>query len=552
MLKRGRSMSITDWKSGRREQSWRALTENTHWDIVIAGGGVTGAGVAREAARRGLRVLLVDRQDFSWGTSSRSSKMVHGGLRYIAQGDVRTTLHSVKERERLMQEAPGLVDLMPYMMPHYDGRFPGRFAFGMLLKVYDLLARRKYHTFHGADSVRERYPFLNPDGLTGASEFADAVTDDSRLVMRILHEARGDGAEVLNYVAVDRTEQNADGVTISLRDTVGGASCKVTASVLVNATGVWVNELREQLGHSADVRPARGSHIVIPAERLPVDVSFTILHPQDQRPIFVYPWEGRTVIGTTDLDHPKPDNGEVGITRREMDYLLALAAFQFPEAGIQEKDVISSWAGVRPLVASGAKNSSKESRDHTVWKDGRVVSVSGGKLTTFRLIALDVLKEARDELPECEVDKKAPVFTITDPAIASLASEQMAHRLAGFYGRDAAEIIGTAKAHDGAEDLEPIPGTHTCWAELRWQAASEAVVHLDDLLLRRSRLGLLLKNGGLDLLPDLKERLQPMLGWSDEHWAAEVERYRRLWSQFYSLPSTQSEQAAMISEAEIA
>ena len=545
-------MSIIDWKSGGRERSWRALTENTHWDIVIAGGGVTGAGVAREAARRGLRVLLVDRQDFSWGTSSRSSKMVHGGLRYIAQGDVRTTLHSVKERERLMQEAPGLVDLMPYMMPHYEGRFPGRFAFGMLLKVYDLLARRKYHTFHGAAAIRERYPFINPEGLAGASEFADAVTDDSRLVMRILHEARRDGAEVINYVAVDGTEQNADSVTVTLRDTIGGASCKVSASVLVNATGVWVNELREQLGQSADVRPARGSHIVIPAERLPVDVSFTILHPEDQRPIFVYPWEGRTVIGTTDLDHPKPDNGEVGIPRREMDYLLALAAFQFPAAGIQEQDVISSWAGVRPLVASGAKNSSKESRDHTVWKDGRVVSVSGGKLTTFRLIALDVLKEARDELPEYDVDKKAPVFSKTETSVASLAGEEMAHRLAGFYGQDAAEIIRTAKAHGGAADLQSIPGTHACWAELRWQAASEAVVHLDDLLLRRNRLGLLLKNGGLDLLPELKERLQPMLGWSDEHWAAEVERYRRLWTQYYSLPSAQSEQAANLSEAEIA
>lgn len=545
-------MSIIDWKSGGRERSWRALTENTHWDIVIAGGGVTGAGVAREAARRGLRVLLVDRQDFSWGTSSRSSKMVHGGLRYIAQGDVRTTLHSVKERERLMQEAPGLVDLMPYMMPHYEGRFPGRFAFGMLLKVYDLLARRKYHTFHGAAAIRERYPFINPEGLAGASEFADAVTDDSRLVMRILHEARRDGAEVINYVAVDGTEQNADSVTVTLRDTIGGASCKVSASVLVNATGVWVNELREQLGQSADVRPARGSHIVIPAERLPVDVSFTILHPEDQRPIFVYPWEGRTVIGTTDLDHPKPDNGEVGITRREMDYLLALAAFQFPAAGIQEQDVISSWAGVRPLVASGAKNSSKESRDHTVWKDGRVVSVSGGKLTTFRLIALDVLKEARDELPEYDVDKKAPVFSKTETSVASLVGEEMAHRLAGFYGQDAAEIIRTAKAHGGAADLQSIPGTHACWAELRWQAASEAVVHLDDLLLRRNRLGLLLKNGGLDLLPELKERLQPMLGWSDEHWAAEVERYRRLWTQYYSLPSAQSEQAANLSEAEIA
>ena len=357
---------------------------------------------------------------------------------------------------------------------------------------------------------------------------------------------------MINYVAVDSTEQNADSVTVSLRDTIGGASCKVSASVLVNATGVWVNELREQLGQSADVRPARGSHIVIPAERLPVDVSFTILHPQDQRPIFVYPWEGRTVIGTTDLDHPKPDNGEVGITRREMDYLLALAAFQFPAAGIQEQDVISSWAGVRPLVASGAKNSSKESRDHTVWKDGRVVSVSGGKLTTFRLIALDVLKEVRDELPEYDVDKKAPVFSKTDTDVASLAGREMAHRLAGFYGQDAAEIIGTAKAHGGAADLQPIPGTHACWAELRWQAASEAVVHLDDLLLRRNRLGLLLKNGGLDLLPELKERLQPVLGWSDEHWAAEVERYRRLWTQYYSLPSVQSEQAANLSEAEIA
>ncbi|WP_370218315.1 FAD-dependent oxidoreductase [Thalassolituus sp.] len=136
----------TSWSQGGRESGWTRIQAGSQWDIIIAGGGITGAGVAREAARRGLKVLLVDRQDFSWGTSSRSSKMVHGGLRYIAQGDVRTTLHSVRERERLMLEAPGLVDLMPYMMPHYEGRFPGRFAFGMLLKVYDLLARRRLHS----------------------------------------------------------------------------------------------------------------------------------------------------------------------------------------------------------------------------------------------------------------------------------------------------------------------------------------------------------------------------------------------------------------------
>lgn len=538
----------TSWSQGGRESDWSRIQTESQWDIIIAGGGITGAGVAREAARRGLKVLLVDRQDFSWGTSSRSSKMVHGGLRYIAQGDVRTTLHSVRERERLMQEAPGLVDLMPYMMPHYEGRFPGRFAFGMLLKVYDLLARRRYHQFHSATKIAERYPFLNQADLVGASEFADAVTDDSRLVMRVLHEARSDGATVLNYVSVSSSQEGDDRVLVSLRNEVTGETADVSASVLVNATGVWVNELREQRGEQANVRPARGSHIVIDRSKLPTDVSFTILHPEDQRPIFVYPWEGRTVIGTTDLDHPKPDNGEVGITRRELDYLLRLASFQFPQAQITESDVISSWAGVRPLVSGGAANSSKESRDHTVWRDNRLVSVSGGKLTTFRLIALDVLKKASDLLPEVDVDKKARVFTDAgNPSTAVGVSERQLRRLTGYYGLHAEDIL--ASVEDDSEALNTVSDTEVLWAELCWQAKSEAVVHLDDLLLRRNRLGLLLPDGGLEHESELKRRLQPIFGWDDLKWHEEVARYRLIWQQFYSLPSPQSEAAASTSDS---
>lgn len=542
--------SETCWVQGDRDMDWSRIKKCAHWDLVIAGGGITGAGVAREAARRGLKVLLVDRQDFSWGTSSRSSKMVHGGLRYIAQGDVRTTLHSVRERERLMHEAPGLVDLMGYMMPHYEGRFPGRWAFGLLLKVYDVLARRRYHQFHSAEAVADRYPFLSQHKLVGASEFADAVTDDSRLVLRVLHEARGDGAAVLNYVSVLSSQEGDDCVSVSLRNEVTGEVVEASATALVNATGVWVNELREQRGEQANVRPARGSHIVIDRSKLPTDVSFTILHPEDQRPIFVYPWEGRTVIGTTDLDHPRPNNSEVGITRRELDYLLHLAEFQFPQAQITESDVISSWAGVRPLVSGGASNSAKESRDHTVWRDDRLVSVSGGKLTTFRLIALDVLKKISDLLPAADIDKKARVFTNAEDvsAIDGVSASQM-RRVTGYYGEYARDVL--AIASDDPEALETVADTNVLWAELYWQAKSESVVHLDDLLLRRNRLGLLLRNGGLDYESEFKRRLQPILRWDDALWKSEVERYREIWQQFYSLPSPQSEYAASVSELDV-
>jgi|AZIK01.1.fsa_nt_gi glycerol-3-phosphate dehydrogenase len=514
----------------------RLSTSAQAWDLVIAGGGITGAGIAREAARRGLRVLLVERQDFAWGTSSRSSKMVHGGLRYIAQGDIKTTLHSVRERERLMREAPGLVDQMPYIMPHYKGRFPGPKIFALLLMVYDFLAGKRYRKFHNATELSEMLPGLATEGLLGGTEFADAVTDDSRLVLRVLHEALRDGAEVINYAAVAGVERVSGNVSaVHISDELTGERITLATRAVINATGAWADVLRAQEGEEAQIRPARGSHILLSADTLPVSVSLTVLHPQDERPIFVYPWEGRTVVGTTDLDHPDTSNTEASMTQRELDYLLALIAHQYPTAHITSKDVISSWAGVRPLVSSGALNPSKEKRDHSIWDDQGLITVSGGKLTTFRLIALDVLNTAKAYLPNMpNQDDDAAVLApadISHPSFDGLTAQQQ-RRLAGHYGYDLNQLLTEA----GEDELSEIPGSRALWAELRWAAAHESVVHLDDLLLRRTRIGLLVENGSMIFEDRIRAICQPLLAWSDAQWQQEALRYREIWRQHYSLP----------------
>ena len=526
------------WQAGNRERLLTRLKdEPQHWDVIIAGGGITGAGIAREAARRGLKTLLLERQDFAWGTSSRSSKMVHGGLRYIAAGDVKTTMHSVQERERLMSEAPGLVDQMAYMMAHYKGGFPGPFVFNTLLRVYDFFAGRRYRRFFENDQVGYLSPNINEDNLIGGTQFADAVTDDSRLVIRVLREAQKDGAEVINYVAVKRLIKDGERVVGALlENALTGETYEARSDAVINATGAWADELRSEVTDEKKIRPARGSHIVVPYWRLPVSQSYTAIHPEDQRPIFIFPWEGRTVVGTTDLDNNGIDNSEASMTREELEYLLKVARFQFPKADLKEDDIISSWAGVRPLVSSGALNPSKEKRDHSVWDDNGLVSVSGGKLTTFRLIALDVLQAAKKYVKKLNGGEfGAQIFTrsaATSDAFAQLPS-YVQKRLTGHYGMDVDALLAMARE----DELEVIPGARAIWAELRWAAANEAVVHLDDLLLRRTRLGLLLPQGGMQFEDKIRAVCAEELGWSEQQWAEEKARYQSIWEKHYGVPA---------------
>jgi glycerol-3-phosphate dehydrogenase len=510
---------------------------STQWDALVVGGGITGAGIAREAARCGLKVLLVDRQDFAWGTSSRSSKMVHGGLRYLAAGDIKTTLHSVKERERLLQEAPGLVDKMGYIMPHYKRQFPSAILFNILLFFYDCLAKSKYRRHFSLPQLLNIIPGLQPDGLLSGTQFSDAITDDSRLVLRVLREAQIDGAELLNYMAVNSLIEKDGSVSGAvLTDVQTNQSYSIKAKVVISATGVWADELRSQLVPSHEIRSARGSHIVLPGWRLPIVQAITAMHPDDKRPIFIYDWQGRTVIGTTDLDHHNHDNAEVNMTKEELDYLLKATHHLFPTCQIVASDVISSWAGVRPLLDSGALNPSKEKRNHTVWSDNGLVTVSGGKLTTFRLIALDVLKAMSAYHPSVSVkDKEARVFCHVWPQHPKFnqLSRQHQSRLYGHYGQDVDNLLSLAYDNE----LQVIPGTQTLWVELRWAAAHEQILHLDDLLLRRTRIGLLLSEGGLCFQKRIQEICQEELEWSEQQWRDEWRRYQSLWQEYYFIPA---------------
>ena len=528
------------------------------WDMLIIGGGITGAGIAREAARRGLAVLLIEQKDFAWGTSSRSSKMVHGGLRYIASGDYKTTLLSVRERERMLSEASGLVNEMHYVMPHYKGKFPPPWIFNTLLRVYDRLAGKHYFTYFKREAFLSLNPHIKKDKFLGASQFSDAVTDDSRLVMRVLDEAINDGAQAINYLKAESLITNEQGLVVgaTLKDTSSednGQNYDVYAKVVVSATGAWADTLRMQASKQTEqsfhkqIRPSRGSHLVVSKERLPIKQAYTFLHPVDKRAVFVFPWENRTVLGTTDLDHPPLDDSEVGITNEEVDYLLTATNTLFNDAHLNREDVISTWAGVRPLISEGSDGKrvspSKEKRDHSVWLDNNLVTVSGGKLTTFRLIALDVLEKCQEVLA---LDKSViqnqtidgdHVFSDTTPTHPKFTAlpKPLQQRLQGFYGLQLDTLLELA--HD--EDLAYVTDSNTIWAEIRFAARHEQVIHLDDLLLRRTRLGLILPHGAMTPLIStrLKQICQQELGWDEQKWQQEVVRYQELWQRYYHLPA---------------
>lgn len=525
---------MSAWNAAWRE---RALPELAacDWDLIVVGGGISGAGILREAARRGWRCLLIEQRDFAWGTSSRSSKMVHGGLRYIAKGQFGLTRDSVRERQRLLGEAPGLVDPLSFIMPHYQGGFPGPRVFGTLLSLYDALAGRRNHLFYRLEELRYLAPGLKEERLLGGTRFQDAVTDDARLVMRVLGEARADGGEALNglkVIELDRRNGRVQGLIAEDRES--GAHFTFRSRAVALATGAWADALRQKQG-SEHIRPLRGSHLLLPAWRLPVAHAFSFMHGEDKRPVFVFPWEGATVVGTTDLDHRETLDDDAAISREELDYLLAACAQQFPSAQIVESDVRSTWAGVRPVVSDDAPSlkPSDEKREHALWTEPGCVTLAGGKLTTFRLLALEVLAACAPMLERPVEAAGDHVFNAVENLVLPSLTPTQQRRLSGRHGRALPELARLLKAVGSAR----IGDTDCLWAELAWAAEGELVLHLDDLLLRRTRIGLLLADGGATELPKIRALCQPRLGWDDTRWKREEQDYLALWRRSYSLPA---------------
>jgi glycerol-3-phosphate dehydrogenase len=379
----------------RRAQRLAALGDR-HFDLLVIGGGITGAGIARDAARRGLAVALVEREDFASGTSSRSSRLIHGGVRYLEHGYLRLVFEASRERRRLLANAPGLVRPLRFTWPVYRGARVKRWQLAAALTLYDALALfrnvGRHHRLRAAE-VLDAEPGLAADGLRGGATYWDAATDDARLTLANVLDAGHASATLLNHAEVaELTRASANGLVDGalVRDRLSGAAVRVQARVVFNAAGPWTDEIArlEDPRAGAAVRGTKGVHVAVPAARVGNRAAVTMLSPDDGRVMFTLPAGTHTIIGTTDTvsnEHPH----EVRASRADVRYLLSAANRFFPAASLTEDDVVAAWAGIRPLVArTNRGDPASASREHAITRSRHgVLTVTGGKLTTFRAMA---------------------------------------------------------------------------------------------------------------------------------------------------------------------
>lgn len=519
-----------------RDQVWDAIQHP--WDIIIVGGGITGAGIFRYATAAGLKVLLLEARDYASGTSSKSSKLVHGGLRYLNQGQFNVTYESVRERERLLHEVPELVEPMCFLINNYKGAEISTKKYILGLVIYDIMGNKWDHGRVKREKILSICPQLNPEGLINGLFYFDAVVDDARLVMRLIEEGEGLGGTALNYASVMELMRTSTGevagVVVERKDKPGCSPVEIPARVVINATGPWTDTLRGFVGRKPIIRKQRGSHLIIDGAKLSLTHAITFEHPQDHRTMFFIPWNGATVVGTTDLDHPSEYElkaEEPFVDKKEFDYLMEAVQVTFPHAGITESDILSTFSGLRPIIRMDSISPSAQSRRHAVYEDHGLMTVTGGKLTTYRVMAKAVLERAIARLerdPRFQWNK--PMF---DQDFTKAPKEiNCPELLVDRYGAPFLQWLENSLE----PDFETLPGCMITPLEINYAAAQESVVHLDDLLLRRVRLGLLQRTGGVQHLAQLKEGITQVLGWSPEKWQDEVTRYTKIIQESYSLP----------------
>jgi glycerol-3-phosphate dehydrogenase len=495
-----------------------------NFDIIIIGGGITGAGIFNELSASGLKILIMDKGDFGSGTSSKSSKLVHGGLRYLKEGSLHLTYESVVHRERLLNEAKGLVSPIEFIMPLYKGKSPGRIPLKAGLLVYDLIAGKLRHKFLDKTSLLNRFSNLNPENLSGGYSFYDAAADDSVLVSRLLIEAlKKENTFFENYCEVLSIKDHR-GVKIVTGKTETGEIKTFKSKIVINSTGVSASKLSALPQKDAFIRPLKGSHLTI-KNRFNLDFALSFMHPEDKRPVFFIPWEGALIIGTTDLD--AKSFKDLKISPKEAEYLIKGANYILGENKISYKDVISTFSGIRPVISTrkSQKDPSKESREHLVWEKNKIISVTGGKLTTFRKLAWDTISHIEKHFKNLKVkDKKEPVFE----SFFNYSSKEES-RLFGRYSCNA--DIKDCPKNSLFNKFEETPVT---FAEIYAASKDKTVRHLDDLLFRRTRLGLVLKNAGIDHMDEIKKISSDNLCWDSDKWDFEIDRYLSIYKKYFS------------------
>ena len=509
-----------------------ARAAGASFDVVVIGGGATGAGAAVDAASRGYSTLLLERHDFGKGTSSRSTKLVHGGVRYLARGDFRLVREALRERALLLENAPHLVRVQPFVVPSY--RWWEALYYGAGLKLYDLLAGRRGF---GASrrlsrgEVEKRLPTIRTDGLRGGILYYDGRFDDARLLINLVETAAEQGALVLNYAPVTQLLRDGAGRVggVAFRDKETGREFKATARVVVNATGVFCDAVRTLAEPAAKplVAPSQGAHLVFDSSFLPGDTALMVPKTSDGRVMFAIPWHGRVLVGTTDVAVPVAEL-EPRATEREIELILETAG-RYLAKPPSRADVLSVFAGVRPLVkATGAANTAALSRDHAIIAESGMVTVTGGKWTTYRNMAEDCISRAAElaGLPA------KPCRTKTLPIHGAEKDVEPNDPLA-VYGSDAAAIRELQRSRpDLSGILHPdLPYTAT---EVVWAARHEMARTIEDVLSRRLRALVMNAAAAREAAPRVAELLAAELG-RDDSWREEQVRSFTELAQGYEL-----------------
>ncbi len=541
-----------------REDMWNSIPEEA--DLVVVGAGVTGAGIARDAARRGLRVVLLEQNDIAYGTSSRSSKLIHGGLRYLETYEFSLVFESVSERRIVMDLAPHLVNPMAFLFPVYQGSRKSLRMISAGMWLYDGLALfrspKRHRTLNPSEVAKEE-PLLKQEGLQGAPLYYDCSTDDARLTLETVIDATQNGAVVATWARVDALVKNDQGriAGVVVKNARDGSLKEVNAHAVINATGPWTDEVLAMSGPRKGklLRPTKGVHIVVDREKLPVEHAVVLFHPDDNRVLFALPWGDRTYVGTTDTDYDGVP-GEEAATLEDVDYLIAAPNHSFPTSQITRGDVVSTWAGLRPLIAPepevGEMAESQVSREHqiVIGEDG-LITIAGGKLTTYRKMAQECVDVAVNlltlsgKLPEDlqsgettkvplpggvgwpEDDDHAKVAVELAEVCDCDISAAVARHLVDTYGMRALELAKMCAADPSL--TEPIvPGRVEIMAQVDFGVKEEFAASVSDVMTRRTQIFFRDFEQGLGSVEKVATRMAHLIGWSEEEKQKSVDEYK--------------------------
>jgi len=516
-------------------------------DVLIIGGGITGAGIARDAALRGLRVALVDKSDVAGGTSSRSSRLIHGGLRYLEHGDLRLVFEASRERRILLRIAPHLVRPLPFLFPAYRGARVPPWKLRAGLWLYDLLAAFRNvhaHRWLGAKRVRALEPGLRDKDLAGAGLYYDAQTDDARLALATLRSAAAAGALIASYtevLALAKPDGRVAGA--SVRDVLTGRRLELRARVVVNATGPWVDAVRrlDEPAATPLLRLSKGAHVAVPRARIGNTHAVTLTSPLDGRVMFVLPWGDVSYIGTTETEETVPPE-RARTTGDDAVYLLRSANAFFPRARLAPHDVVSTWAGLRPLLAPDrSRSAGAVSREHRIVESASgLITIAGGKLTTYRVMGRDVMDRvasrlrkldgrrparapATDELP-LPGGETADLDVLVSSTVARGVGEPTAQHLVASYGTESAAVLNLVDRQRGLG--KPIlEGRPEIRAEVVHAVQREMAMRLADVLIRRTHLFHQTRGQAVTATTVVADLMAPLLGWDAARRAEEIELY---------------------------